>query len=233
MQSSGAASRPKRLRHSAPSDCSECLSNVGWRNQFPPSIRPQVRTEIRRAWTIGLAFLVAGALAVPTAQAATRYYDFQDIGHPGHTTISVTVIYKNKHRHGAFTPRLVFYDAATQISCNPPVGVAAANSLGGGASGDIPIKLRKRSFNYSFTYVSPPSPPNTPPQSGSGIATGKVVKKKRVDGSVSILDYTNPSLNLHNCTSGGPVPYSATPCRPPFNLPPYIKKSLPNCVPDI
>ena len=49
----------------------------------------------------------------------------------------------------------------------------------------MPIKLRKRSFNYSYTDVSPP---NTPSVMSSGIATGKVVKKKRVDGSVSILD---------------------------------------------
>ena len=52
----------------------------------------------------------------------------------------------------------------------------------------------------------------------------------RVDGSVSVLDYSFPAYGFHNCTSGGPVPYSATPCRPsPYTNPPYIKKSLPVC----
>jgi hypothetical protein len=60
----------------------------------------------------------------------------------------------------------------------------------------------------------------------------KANRPLRVDGSVSILDYEFPPFDLHNCTSGGPVPYSATPCRYPAN-PPYIKKSLPFCAADL
>ena len=97
------------------------------------------------------------------------------------------------------------------------------------------IKLRKESFTYSDTYSDDTS-------AISATATGRVIKKKpgvreqaRVDGSVSILDYTFLDYNLlyhgpYNCTSGGPVPYSATPCRWP-DSPSYIKKSLPLCLP--
>ncbi len=73
----------------------------------------------------------------------------------------------------------------------------------------------------------------------SAAATGKQIKKKRevtkplrVDGAVSILDYNFPPFGAHNCMSGGPVPYSATPCRYPVR-PSYIKKSLPFCAADI
>ena len=48
--------------------------------------------------------------------------------------------------------------------------------------------------------------------------------------SSPIFNY--PPFGMHNCTSGGPVPYSATPCRYPVR-PPYIKKSLPFCAKDI
>jgi hypothetical protein len=94
------------------------------------------------------------------------------------------------------------------------------------------IKLRKGSFTYSDTYSDSSSVI-------SATATGKVIKKKpgvskqmRVDGTVSVLDYSYPYYGFYNCTSGGPIPYSATPCRPsPYSIPPYIKKSLPLCLP--
>ena len=91
-------------------------------------------------------------------------------------------------------------------------------------------KMRKGSFTYSDIRSESSF-------SVTGTGTGKLLKKKpgvreqmRVDGSVSVLDYSYPGYGLHNCTSGGPVPYSATPCRPsPYTNPPYIKKSLPVC----
>jgi hypothetical protein len=92
-------------------------------------------------------------------------------------------------------------------------------------------KLSKGKFTYSDNRSYPSSFAIT------GTGTGKVLKKKpgvrsqmRVDGSISVLDYSWPAYGAHNCTSEGPVPYSATPCRPsPYTNPSYIKKSLPVC----
>ncbi len=115
-------------------------------------------------------------------------------------------------------------NATVSVSCNPPVAQAFAGT------GSGLIKLRKGKFTYSDIRSDSSS-------AITGTATGKVLKKKpgvrkqmRVDGSVSVLDYSFPAYGFHNCTSGGPVPYSATPCRPsPYTNPPYIKKSLPVC----
>lgn len=182
---------------------------------------------------------MAAALLVPTAQAATRRYDFQDLGQQGQIRIQIAVFYKNKERHGSYTPRQAIYDSKVPVSCNPPVAGAYAQS--GSFIYGTPdynfIKLRKGSFTYSYSSEIPTSITGGAPGNISATATGKVIKKKvtkplRVDGSVSILDYNYPPFGMHNCTSGGPVPYSGTPCRYPVR-PPYIKKSLPFCAKDI
>ena len=54
------------------------------------------------------------------------------------------------------------------------------------------------------------------------------VSKLRVDGTVSILDFNLPPT-YSNCRSGGPLAYSAPPCRQQVLNLPYIKKSLPLC----
>ncbi len=185
---------------------------------------------MKRLLAVPLALSVAAALAVPVAQAATRTYYFQGAG-PGQMRIQLTVVYKNKQSHGRYTPRGVFYDASVPISCNPPVAAgAAAESLGPNPYVPAqPIKLRKGMLDYSYTYEIPSS---TPPATTSGLATGTVIKMKRVEGSVSIFDHSTPPTFL-NCTSGGQVPYSATQCRQPFNRPSYIKPSLPVCWKDV
>lgn len=192
---------------------------------------------MRRALITGIASLFVAALVAPSAQADTRRYDFQDFqrGAPGQLAIHIVVFYKNKQRHGRYTPRQAIYDSVVPVSCNPPVAGAQAPS--GSYIYGTPdynfIKLRKGSFTYSY---SSQFPTGGPPGRISASATGKVMKKNRkgqklrVDGSVSIIDYNNPTLGYHNCTTGGPVPYSATPCHvygaPP---PPYVKPSLPAC----
>jgi hypothetical protein len=185
---------------------------------------------MRRPLSIAVASLFVAALLAPTAQAASRRYWFDAKLEAGASRISVVVLYKNNKRHGRYTPRQADYDATVSVSCNPPV---ARPDLPEGAFADTGgslIKLRKGKFTYSDirseSYFSV-----------TGTGTGKVLKKKpgvrkqmRVDGSVSVLDYSYPGYGLHNCTSGGLVPYSATPCRPsPYSNPPYIKKSLPVC----
>ena len=196
---------------------------------------------MKRRVSAGLALLVGAALAVPTAQAATRRYDFQG-GFWPQLRIQVVVFYKNKHRHGAFTPRQAIYDSSVPISCNPPVSghtEAPSGSYILGTPDYTFIKVRKGSFTYSYSYEIPSSITGGAPGSTGATATGKVIKKKRkgkklrVEGSVSILDYNYPPFGWQNCTSGGPVPYSATPCRLAYTQLPYIKKSLPVCAADI
>src|SRR5262245_66293901 len=88
--------------------------------------------RLKRPLSIALASLLVAALVAPTAQAATRRYDFQDFqpGAPGRLAIHVVVFYKNKQRHGPFTPRQVVYDSNAPISCNPPVGADATAPSG-------------------------------------------------------------------------------------------------------
>jgi len=192
---------------------------------------------LRRPLSIALASLVAAALVVPTAQAATRRYDFQDFqaGSPGQLAIHIAVLYKK--RHGRYTPRQAIYESSVPISCNPPVGAEATAPSGSYIYGKPNyynlIKLIKGSFTYTYSSELPDV---DAPGSISATATGKVIKKKRkgkklrVDGSASILFYDYPRDGYHNCTSGGPVPYSATPCRLSGSQPPpYIKPSLPVC----
>ena len=186
---------------------------------------------MRRPLFIALASLFAAALMAPIAQGATRVYDFQDYqpAVPGHVAILLAVVYKNKERHGTYTPRLATVGGRFPTSCNPPVSPDAVAQTG---SGNGYIKLRKGSFSYSYSsaYVN-----SDPPGNISATLTGKVLEKKkgkqlRVNGSVSILDFDYPPPGWHNCTSGGPVPYSATPCRPyGIQRPPYIKPGLPTC----
>ncbi len=203
---------------------------------------------MRRPLSIALASLFVAALVAPTAQAASRRYWFDSYLAPGAPSrISVSVLYKNNKRHGRYTPRQADYDATVSVSCNPPVtqrpdlpegAFAGTGSYIRGTPDYNLIKLRKGSFTYTDSWTdSGPIDTGYAPGSINATATGKVLKKKpgvrkqmRVDGSVSVLDYSLPGWGLHNCTSGGPVPYSATPCRPsPYSNPPYIKKSLPVC----
>ncbi len=179
---------------------------------------------MRRLLTIAIASLAGAALAVPTAQATTRTRYFQDVGHPGDARIRLKVIYKDKHDNGQFKPRSVVYDAAVRVFCNPEFSGATVPS-----SSTTRITLRNGSFSYSYSH---PVPGTTPQNTGR--ATGKIVNtpKPQVDGTVEIFNYTTLPGFL-NCTSDGPMPYWATPCRPLHNRPPYIKPSLPGCVPEV
>ena len=191
---------------------------------------------MRRPLSIALASLFGAALLAPTAQAATRGYAFQEFqgGYPGQLAIQIHVLYKNKKRHGPYTPRQATYESSVPISCNPPVGAASAPSgsyIRGTPNYNF-MKVRKGSFTYSDLSQIPAG---ATPGNINASLMGEVLKKKakggkplRVAGSVSILEYN--LLDQQNCTSGGPVAYTATPCRPYGQQPlPYIKPSLPVC----
>ena len=68
--------------------------------------------QMRRPLSIALASLFVAVMVAPTAQSATRYYHFQDFqpAIPGHLAIHLLVVYKNKQRHGPYTPRLTAFD---------------------------------------------------------------------------------------------------------------------------
>jgi hypothetical protein len=192
--------------------------------------------QMRRPLFIALASLFAVALVAPTAQADTHDYYFQVYPGYGGVRLSLTLRYKNNERHGRFTPRQAHYDATVSaLSCNPPVAQAYVYIFG--AIGTPWIKLRKGRFTYTY---SSEIRIGYGPTVGNivGTTTGKLLKKKpgvrkqmRVDGSVSILDYNHTGYGFYNCTSAGPIPYSATPCRLTGRNGPYIKKSLPLCLP--
>ena len=188
---------------------------------------------MKRPLSIALASLFVAALAVPTAQSATRRYDFQG-GFLPQLRIQVAVFYKNKERHGPYTPRQAIYSATVGVNCDPPISTATAPS--GSNINHTPdytrIKMRKGSFTYSYSseFFTGGAPGNI-----SATATGKMITKKskltkhlRVDGSVSVLAYNDPTLGLHNCYSATPVSYSASPCRC-HDSPSYINQSLPFC----
>jgi hypothetical protein len=189
--------------------------------------------QMRRPLSIALISLLGAVLAVPTAQAATRRYDFQG-GFLPQLRIQVAVFYKNKQRHGTYTPRQAIYSATVGVNCDPPISTATAPT-GSNIFGSLDytrIKMRKGSFTYSYSsqIFTGAAPGNI-----SATATGKMITKKskltkhlRVDGSVSVLAYNDPTLGLHNCFSAMPVSYSASACRY-HDSPPYINQSLPFC----
>ena len=179
---------------------------------------------MKRTLTIALVSLVGAAVAVPTAQAATRTRYFQDVGNPGHASIKLKVTYNDDHGNGQFKPRSVAYEAEVRVFCNPQVTGASVPSSSTGR-----IKVRKGSFKYSY---SSPVPGTTPSNTGSASGSLTNQPKAQLNGIVEIFSYTTPP-GLLNCTSDGPMPYFATPCRPLHNRPPYIKPSLPGCVQDV
>ena len=112
---------------------------------------------MRRALITGIASLLVAALVAPTAQAATRRYDFQV--YPSSSSgglVSVAVFYKNKQRHGQYTPRQAIYKASDWVPCNPPgnVGLVDSGSYIPGTPGYNRIKMRKGSFAYSYSSES-------------------------------------------------------------------------------
>ena len=184
---------------------------------------------MRRLLIAAFASLLAVALIAPSAQAATRYRYFQDHAlDAGHASISIIVAYKDNHGNRKFTPRWVLYDSLVPTSCQ-----VGGNPLIGGSSAGL-TKLKKGKFAYKY-WVPVRSPTNDAHSAGK--VTAKVIKgTKRVDGTVRVTEYTQPPGYV-DCTSGGAIPYIATPCRqtdvnPPLIInPPYIKQSLPVCTP--
>lgn len=188
---------------------------------------------MRRPLSIALVSLLGAILVVPAAQAATRRYDFQG-GFLPQLRIQVAVFYKNKERHGAYTPRQAIYSATVGVSCDPPIGTATAptGSNAYGTPNYTNIKVKKGSFSYSYSSVIPTSPSGNI----SAGATGKMITKKskktkhlRVDGSVSVSAYNDPTFGLYNCSTPGPgTSYSASACRY-SDSPSYVNGSLPLC----
>ena len=120
-----------------------------------------------------------------------------------------------------FTPRSVTYEAEVRVFCN--------NSFVTDVPSSSTTRIRPRHGRFSYSYSHPVS--GTTP-TDTGTATGAMNNPTgRVEGTLEIFSYTTGLLQ--DCTSDGPVPYFATRCRPLHHRPPYIKPSLPGCVPEI
>jgi hypothetical protein len=185
----------------------------------------------RRLLAAALASLLGAALLVPTAQGATRTRTFYDFS-PRQALVFISVIYGNKHRHGKFTARRVRFSFMVPVSCEGGGNPAIPDVITGpGYFADSgPVELEQGKFAYSY---SEPIPSTSPGAYTSGSVTGEVIKqRKRVEGSVTVLGHNYPPMAHLNCTSGGAIPFVATPCRWAYGKPsPHIKPSLPVCVP--
>ena len=188
---------------------------------------------MRRPTSIGLVLLVGILSAVPAAHAhrsahasktyssSHRYFQQHAAGLGG-VSINVTVVYAKKHRDSKNTPRAVYVKFQAPVSCQGGEQTAAAV-----ASGPFKLKHRKVEFSGSFTNQAPASEIRNPGSSGLYYATGRLIKKKnkrkrRVDGTVTVLTYSSPPTFL-NCTSGE-IPYSASQCwssAPAWSSPPF------------
>lgn len=180
---------------------------------------------MKRPLTFALVWLLGAALAVPTAQAVTRTHYFQQVGDLGYAEIKLNVVYKDKHGNGRFTPRSVAYEAQVRVFCQPTPTYGFTTSVASNSTSRIGLK-KNGDFSYSY---SRPVPGTTPTNTGKATGTVPNTPKQQLVGTVEIFSYTTPP-DLLNCTSDGPMPYRATPCRPLHNRPPYIKPSLPGCV---
>lgn len=155
-----------------------------------------------------LASLLAAALLVPTAQAYKTYTSIsrpfqEDALNLGRASVLLNVVYGNRHRNGKFTPRQVYIQFQVPVSCQ-----VGGNTVVTAANGNSPFKLRKGKVEFAGSYST------QAPDSFSYSVTGKKTrkgKKKRVDGTVTVFNYSSPPTFI-NCTSG-PLPFFATPCQ--------------------
>jgi hypothetical protein len=139
---------------------------------------------------------------VPTAQAYKTYSSVnrffqEDALNLGRPSVLVNVVYMNRHRNGKFTPRIVYIQVQVPVSCQ-----VGGNSVGVAAGG--PFKLRKGKVQYTDSSFHS--------QGFSYSVTGQK-KKKRFDGTVTAWSYSSSPTPTINCTSGGPLPFFATPCQ--------------------
>ena len=166
---------------------------------------------MRRLLIALFAPLLVAALLVPTAQAKTINRFFQeDALNFGRPSVLLNVVYMNRHRNGRFTPRVVYMQVQVPVSCQ--VGGNSVAVAAGPA-----FKLRKGKVQYTDSSFSS--------QGFSYSVTGQK-KKKRFDGTVTAWSYNSSPTPTINCTSGGPLPFFATPCQ--WDIPPN-KPSLPFC----
>lgn len=159
-----------------------------------------------------LAPLLAAVLLVPTALAyktsVNRFFQ-EDALNLGRPSVLVNVVHKNRHRNGKFTPRVLYIQVQVPVSCE-----VGGNTVVTAASGGFKLRKGKVQYTDSFFYS----------QGFSFSLTGQK-KKKRFDGTVTAVSSSSSPTPTINCTSGGPLPFFATPCR--WFLP--NKLSLPLC----
>ncbi|MGZ5324719.1 MAG: hypothetical protein ACXWZ3_11860, partial [Solirubrobacterales bacterium] len=174
------------------------VKTTSWHRGTSGGIKNPVR---RPLLATALASLLAAALLVPTAQAfykttVNRFFQ-EDALNLGRASVLVNVVHMNRHRNGRWTPRVVYIQVQVPVSCE-----VGGNTVVTAASG--PFKLRKGKVQYtdSFFYSE-----------GFSFSVTGQKKKKRFDGTVTAWSSSSSPTPTINCTSGGPLPFFATPCQ--------------------
>jgi hypothetical protein len=182
--------------------------------QFRPA-RPSVLT-MRRILLAAVATLLAIALIAPAAQATKRYGYFQDLtlAPSAPSSIFLTILYKDDHGHGKFTPRAaVSYRFDTPVSC--PSGNPGNLQFSGNEFNKYGyFREQLRGSLFSHTFESQFENPQTAPL--KGYVKGNVLTREKrgtpqVNGSVYIADWDAPS-GVSDCMMPSEH-YSATPCK--------------------
>lgn len=193
---------------------------------------------MRRILFAVTASLLALVLLAPAAQAKKRYGYFQDLnvssGFPGR--IFLTVLYKDHHGSGKFTPRVAdSYRLDSGVTCstgNPGELQISGNEFN--KYGYFREPLRNGLFSHRFEnqFESPQTAPL------KGVVKGNVLTRHKrgnpqINGSFLIQDW-DPAPGITDCTNIGSAFYSATPCKrwispkaPKYDS--WKKRKLPVC----
>ena len=170
---------------------------------------------MKRMLVIALAALLVIALLAPAAQAKKRYGYFQDLKiDPGPGQIFLTVLYKDNHGNGKFTPRVAdSYRFETGVSCatgDPGELQFSGNEFN--KYGYFREPLRNGLFSHKFENQF--EQPQTAPLKGyvkGNVLTRKKRKTPQINGYFYIADW-DPAPGIADCMMPSQF-YSATPCK--------------------
>ena len=175
--------------------------------------RPSLRA-MRRILIALVLSLLALAMLVPAAQAKKRYSYFQDLSiDQGPGRIFLTVLYKDNHGNGKFTPRVAdSYRFETPVSC--ATGSPGELSFSGNEFNNYGyFREPLRDGLFSHTFESQSEQPQTALLKGDvkgNVLTRAKRKNPQINGSIHVTDWT-PSPGITGCMTT--EFYSATPCK--------------------
>jgi hypothetical protein len=156
--------------------------------------------------------VLAVAVIAPAAQGRKKERYFQDLSATGPlpSRVFLTVIYRDSHGDGKFKPRSVIaYSVEAQASCNPG-GISDLSITKSSDNPFAPFKQRLKKGRFATAFQAQLDPQRRPPM---GELSGRVTRKRTVNGSFNVMDWDpNPGAR-ENCISSGS--FHATPCGDP------------------